>query len=90
MFAAPLTTRAEELPAGHAGFLIGRYRNGSTSDEWTDVSRCAEGTFVAYAPACSCGWTGPLQPATPAGRLLSSRIWQDDHLSRLRLTAMAS
>ena len=84
MFAAPLTRVPGDLPVGHAGYLVGRYRDGAFSDAWTDVSRCAEGTFVGYAPACSCGWRGPLQPATPRGRILSSRLWHDEHLSALR------
>jgi hypothetical protein len=48
---------ADPVP-GHVGFLAGRYRDGAYSDVWTDVSRCAEGTFVRYAPACTCGWGG--------------------------------
>lgn len=70
-------------PPGHAGFLVGQYRDGAFSDAWTDVSRCAEGTFVGYAPACSCGWRGAPQPATASGRLWSARLWRDEHLSRL-------
>lgn len=83
MFALALTRGAEVPPPGHAGFLVGRYRDGAFSDAWTDVSRCAEGTFVAYAPACSCGWRGAAQPATAAGRLWCARLWRDDHLARL-------
>ena len=74
-------------PAGHAGFLVGRYRNGAFSDAWTDVSRCAEGTFVGYAAACSCGWRGPLQPASARGRLLSSRDWRGLHLAQVEASA---
>jgi hypothetical protein len=85
MFAVPLG--AEDGPAGHAGYLAGRYRNGAFSDVWTDVSRCAEGTFVAYVPACSCGWRGTVQPAPPSGRFRSSRLWRDEHLARLDTTA---
>lgn len=61
--------------AGHAGFLVGRYRNGAFSDAWTDVSRCADGTFTGFAAACSCGWRGPLQPTGARGRLLCGRDW---------------
>ena len=86
-FAAPLTTGSEGGPAGHAGFLAGRYRNGALSDAWTDVSRCAEGTFVGYVPACSCGWRGAVQPASPAGRFLSTRLWRDEHLAGLAFVA---
>lgn len=41
-----------------AGYVAGRYRDGSWSDHWTDVTRCAEATFTAYRPACRCGWSG--------------------------------
>lgn len=47
--------------------MAGRYRDGAWSDGWTDVSRCAPGTFVAYAPACRCGWRGAEHPATERG-----------------------
>ena len=67
--------------AGHAGFVAGRYRNGAYSDAWTDVSRCADGTFTGYAAACTCGWRGPLQPATAVGQVRSSRDWQALHLA---------
>jgi hypothetical protein len=63
------------VPAGHAGYIAGRYRDGAYSDGWTDVSRCAENTFVAYAPACSCGWRGRGEPASAAGRLRCRRAW---------------
>ena len=83
MFAVSLTPGTEGVPAGHAGFLAGRYRNGALSDAWTDVSRCADGTFVGYVPACTCGWRGAVQPATAPGRFLSSRAWRDEHLAGL-------
>jgi hypothetical protein len=89
MLAVLLTAGAEEAPAGHAGFLARCYRDGSFSDAWTDVSRCAGGTFVGYVPVCSCGWRGPVQPATSRGRLLSSRLWRDDHLSHLQAACAA-
>ena len=60
----------------------------STATAWTDVSRCAEGTFVGYAPACSCGWRGAPQPATAAGRLWCTRLWRDDHPTRLDCCAL--
>jgi hypothetical protein len=68
------------LPSGHAGYVAGRYRDGAYSDEWTDVSRCAENTFVAYAPACSCGWRGPAEAPTTAGRIRCRRAWAAEHL----------
>ena len=89
MFAVSLTPGAEGVPAGHAGFLAGRYRNGALSDAWTDVSRCADGTFVGYVPACTCGWRGAVQPATAPGRFLSSRAWRDEHLAGLEACPVA-
>jgi hypothetical protein len=71
------------VPDGHVGFVAGRYRNGAYSDIWTDVRRCAERTFTAYAPACSCGWIGPPQPPTEVGHLHSRRIWRHEHVGRL-------
>lgn len=64
---------------GHAGYVAGRYRSGVWSDQWTDVSRCAERTFTAYAPACVCGWRGPVRPATPGGHLACQRTWVFEH-----------
>lgn len=51
----------------HAGYVAGRYRDGSWSDHWTDVERCAEATFTAYRPACRCGWSGPAVAADAVG-----------------------
>ena len=51
----------------HVGYVAGRYRSGVWSDQWTEVGRCAEHTFTAYAPACTCGWRGPVHPPTPHG-----------------------
>jgi hypothetical protein len=79
----------QALPVGHAGFLAGRYRDGAYSDEWTDVLRCAEGTFVGYAPACTCGWRGHPQPANSAGRALSRREWFRHHLTEVDTTRAA-
>ena len=87
IIAVGLTPAVDTAPTGHAGFLVGRYRNGAFSDAWTDVSRWAEGTFVGYAAACSCGWRGPLQPASASGRLLSSRDWRNLHLARVGASA---
>jgi hypothetical protein len=64
----------------HLGFVAGRYRNGAFSDRWTDVLRCADLTFTAYAPSCSCGWRGPQFPATEAGHLGSRRALVHEHL----------
>jgi hypothetical protein len=79
-----------DVPAGHAGYVAGRYRDGAYSDIWTDVSRCADRTFVAYAPACSCGWRGVARPATTVGRLSCWREWVADHVEELRAAAPRS
>jgi len=65
---------------GHVGYLAGRYRNGALSDVWTDVSRCAERTFTAWAAGCSCGWYGPLQPLTTGGQYGARRQWAGEHI----------
>jgi hypothetical protein len=72
---------AGQARPGHVGYLAGKYRDGAYSDLWTDVARCAPGTFVAYAPACSCGWRGGPQPATAVGRITCHRAWAHGHLS---------
>ena len=73
------SSRTIDLDAAHIGYVAGRYRGGVWSDCWTDVSRCAERTFTAYAPACNCGWRGPALPATPNGHLACQRAWAFDH-----------
>jgi hypothetical protein len=65
----------------HQGFVAGRYRDGAYSDRWTDVLRCARQTFTAYAPACSCGWRGPLFPASDDGHLAARRVLVHEHLA---------
>jgi hypothetical protein len=67
-------------PLGHIGYVAGRYRGGVLSDSWTDVTRCAERTFVSYLPACECGWIGTDHPATPDGHRRSRHEWADRHL----------
>jgi hypothetical protein len=47
---------ADTVTDDHEGFVAGRYRDGSASDIWTSVARCAHGTFVGYCAACECGW----------------------------------
>lgn len=71
------------VPAGHAGYVVGRYRNGVYSDIWTDVRRCADRTFTAYAAGCSCGWRGAPTAATEVGYHLSWRTWLHEHAERL-------
>jgi hypothetical protein len=67
---------------GHVGFVAGRYRDGAYSDVWTDVRRCADATFTAYAPACSCGWQGAAVPITDVAVLTCHRAWRRDHADR--------
>jgi len=71
---------AGQARPGHVGYLAGRYRDGAYSDAWTDAERCAPGTFVAYAPACSCGWRGDAQPVSTVGRMTCHRAWVQGHL----------
>jgi hypothetical protein len=68
----------------HAGYVAGRYRDGALSDTWTDVARCARGTFIGFAPACSCGWLGAIRPSTVEGFSACQRALRHEHLSRLR------
>lgn len=63
--------------------MVVRYRNGTYSDSWTDVARCAELTFTAYVPACKCGWRGPAQKATDVGYAACQRVLLRDHLKLL-------
>ena len=65
----------------HLGFVAGRYRNGALSDAWTDVTRCAWGTFRAYGPTCGCGWRGTAQPADARG-VDDCRHQLEEHLAR--------
>lgn len=59
----------------HGGYVAGRYRDGSLSDSWTDVLRCAPGTFVGFVPRCACGWTGRERVASPAGAMACRQEW---------------
>jgi hypothetical protein len=70
---------ADELTGKHEGYIAGRYRNGALSDIWTDVDRCAEGTFTAYVAACECGWHGPARQADDAGATACRRDWVHGH-----------
>lgn len=75
----PFTSDGIGGATDHFGFGADRYRNGSFSDVWTDVRRCAEHTFTAYAPACSCGWRGPARPVTDIAHMACRRSWTCDH-----------
>jgi hypothetical protein len=61
----------------HHGYVAGRYRDGALSDKWTDVTRCAERTFIAYVARCGCGWFGKNHSPNPDGY----RICQHDLIS---------
>jgi len=78
-----VTGRGGASPDGHAVYVAGRYRDGALSDTWTDVARCARGTFVGYVPACTCGWTGEIRSNTLEGFRDSQRALRTEHLSRL-------
>jgi hypothetical protein len=58
---------ADDRADTHCGYVAGRYRDGALSDAWTDVTRCADRTFVRYVARCWCGWLGVGHPASPAG-----------------------
>ncbi|MGQ0480475.1 MAG: hypothetical protein ACT4O0_05525 [Pseudonocardia sp.] len=70
-------------PGTHGGYVAGRYRDGSLSDTWTDVARCARGTFVGYVPVCTCGWMGTFRPGTVDGFRASQRELVTAHLAGL-------
>ena len=72
---------ADEVTDDHEGFVAGRYRDGALSDIWTDVSRCAPGTFVSYLPACECGWYGSDLPSDPSGYRACQRAWLEEHFA---------
>lgn len=78
-----VTGRPGAASSDHAVYVAGRYRDGALSDTWTDVARCAPGTFIAYVPACTCGWTGAIQANTLDGFRESQRALRSEHLSRL-------
>jgi hypothetical protein len=75
--------RTTDIDNGHIGYVAGRYRAGVWSDQWTEVSRCAERTFTAYAPACTCGWRGAAHPPTAHGQLACQRGWTFEHRTRV-------
>lgn len=64
---------------GHEGYVAGRYRNGALSDNWTDVTRCADRTFTCYVPACECGWTGSPRSADLSGYHRAQHDWLHRH-----------
>lgn len=70
---------ADQTTDDHTGYVSGRYRDGSQSDIWTDVTRCAYATFVSYRPACECGWMGAKYPCNEVGFEACQRAWINDH-----------
>ncbi len=74
----------------HDGYVAGRYRDGSVSDEWTDVERCAGGTFVAYLPRCTCGWSGRDRPVSGPSVMACRREWFLGHVVVLPAVEPAS
>jgi hypothetical protein len=80
-----VTTNGDE----HGGYVAGRYRDGSLSDGWTDVARCAPGTFVRYVGRCACGWIGRPRPATASGAMSARREWFLGHVTTLPLEVPA-
>lgn len=71
----------------HDGYVAGRYRDGSVSDEWTEVERCAHGTFLGYLPRCTCGWTGRERPASARGAAACRQEWFLEHAPALPVPA---
>ncbi|MHA6797071.1 hypothetical protein ACVGVM_26690 [Pseudonocardia bannensis] len=76
---------ADEATDEHEGYVAGRYRNGALSDIWTDVARCAQGTFTAFLPACECGWRGASQHPDQRGLDKCRTAWLAEHFTRLAL-----
>jgi hypothetical protein len=81
-------TIAESTDAVHRGFVAGRYRDWSWSDIWTDVARCAPGTFTGVAAACTCGWRG--SPHPPSISNLQDCHWEWVFLHVVSLPVSAS
>jgi hypothetical protein len=67
----------------HRGYVAGRYRNGVLSDEWTDVTRCADATFTAFVPVCECGWRGQAQKPDNSGIERCRREWTYEHVMQI-------
>jgi hypothetical protein len=84
-----VTGRPGAASSDHAVYVAGRYRDGALSDTWTDVARCARGTFVGYVPACSCGWTGSIRANTVEGFRECQRALRFEHLSGLQTAPVA-
>lgn len=85
-----VTGRPGAAPCEHAVYVAGRYRDGALSDTWTDVARCARGTFVGYVPACSCGWIGDIRAGTVDGFRECQRALRLEHLNSIQAVPAAS
>ena len=70
---------ADAMTDEHEGYVAGRYRDDSLSDIWTDVTRCAELTFIGYLPRCECGWIGTDQTYSDAGFRQCQQDWATQH-----------
>jgi hypothetical protein len=70
---------ADEVTDEHEGYVAGRYRDGSVSDIWTNVARCAHDIFIGYRPACECGWSGAWKPCTEAAYQQCQQDWATHH-----------
>ena len=73
---------------GHVGYVAGRYRSGAWSDQWTDMSRCAERTFTDYAPGVHVRLARQPRSATTDGHVLCQGACGLEH--RIDPTAAAT
>lgn len=78
-----ISAGVDDMADIHHSYVAGRYRDGALSDTWTDVTRCAERTFVAYVARCGCGWHGDDHPANPDGYHTCQRELINNHLFRI-------
>jgi len=77
VFSRSRVPRSEQDP--HQGYVAGRYRDGSLSDDWTEARRCADRTFVRYVARCTCGWIGLDDAPDERGAERCERDWRADH-----------
>jgi hypothetical protein len=74
-----VTGESGDLVGQHRGYVAGRYRDGYRSDHWTDVTRCAQHTFISYLAVCTCGWTGPDRQCTDEDYRCCLQDWEARH-----------
>jgi hypothetical protein len=77
---------ADGIGGIHRGYVAGRYRDGALSDVWTDVTRCADRTFIAYLARCGCGWLGDPHPANLDGYHTCQHELINNHSRGCRMT----